>query len=290
MRRIIISSVAAAAAILAGASFILLSRKEIQSPPVDKFAGQEIIIGGSESVLPVIGKKFADAYMAKHPQRKIISHAPSHTGGAIQGTAEGVLDLGFTSRPINKDEKAGYPSLIYHLPIKDGLVFATSKDVAVKGLSKQQILDIYSGRITNWQEVGGQDAEITVLDRTEESSPKVTLRKELKFFPEDFEITSSAIAIGRPDEMDQALETTSFAIGYTSFGTIKLKNLKVNVLSLDEIYPLAETIHSGVFPLYREMGFVTKGEPIGLLADFVSFIFSPEGRQIIESSGFVAAF
>ena len=270
--------------------FLLIEQDGPAPLTADEFAGEEIVIGGSRSVSPVIGQKLADAYMKKYPQRKIITHDPTGSGGAIQGTDVGVLSVGFTSRPMKEGEKTKFPSLKYHLPIKDGLVFVVSSDVDVKNLSTQQILDIYRGKITNWSELGGADAVITVFDRTTATSPKVTLTEILRFFPEGFQFGERVIDIGSPDGMDTAVETTPSAIGYTSFGTIKLRNLKVKMIGLDGVFPTIETIRSGTFPLYREMGFVTKGDPSGLLADFVDYIFSSEGKKIIESSGFIATF
>jgi len=256
----------------------------------DPFAGESIVVGGSRSVVETIGIRLVDEYRDMYPKRTITMYEASHTGGALEGTDSGILDLGFTSRAPSDSEVAAFPNLIYRVPMRDGLVFVTTDPVSVQNVTTEQLFNIYAGTTTNWMDLGDVNAPIIVFDRSEGSSPKVALREELKFLPENFRVTREAIVLGSPDEMDAALSKTQYSIGYTSYGSIQLKNLPVNMLAIDGVFPSPESIAAGSFPLYREMGYVTAGEPEGLLKDFVDFMYSERGRQLMSESGFVPLF
>ncbi len=244
---------------------------------------ESIIVGGSTSVAPIL-EILADNFEAENPARKINFGPPGHTGAGIKGVNRAIYSLGALSRELKPAEKE--LGLREYWFARDALVFAVHPDVKLKGLSTDDIRAIYYGEISNWKRLGGPDREIVVLDRYEDSSPKVLLYKE-SLFEKKRKIADKAIMIESPNDMDIALINTSYSIGYTSLASIIRENYDLHVLALDGIQPTPETVNEGFYKLARPQGFVVKGEPEGLAKEFIDFIFSAKGSEILKKRGYI---
>ncbi len=244
---------------------------------------ESIIIGGSSSVAPIL-EILADNFEAENSSRKINFGPPGHTGAGIKGVNRAIYSLGALSRELKPAEKEyGLREFWF---ARDALVFATNPDVKLKGLSTDDIRAIYYGEIKNWKRLGGPDREIVVLDRYEDSSPKVLLYKQ-SLFEKKRSITDTAIVIENPNDMDIALINTRYSIGYTSLASIINESYDLNILELDGIKPSPENVNEGSYKLARPQGFVVKGEPEGLAREFTDFIFSVKGSDILRKKGYI---
>ncbi len=176
--------------------------------------------------------------------------------------------------------------MIYKQLAKDGLVVATHESVkGVSNLTTQQLKAIYSGAVTNWQELGGPNEEIVVLDRPEDESGKRLLRehylgKELKNAPK------AAIMRYEP-ELINALQNTPYSIGTFSLAYAISNKLPVNRLSLNGIEPTPENIKSGKYKMVRSIGVVWGTKPLEATQEYLDFAFSEKGAEILNNSGFV---
>ncbi len=164
-------------------------------------------------------------------------------------------------------------------------MFATHKTVKIKDITSQQLRDIYSGKITNWQQLGGRNQRINVLDRPEHTSPKITLRDKL--FGKKLEIVKVATVLERPSQMVESLKVIPFSIGYTSLGEVISSELDLTVLNVDGIPPTPANVEKNMYPFSRPFGVVIHSTPKKGVMKFVDFIYSDSGIRVIESSGYV---
>lgn len=240
-----------------------------------------IRVSGSDDVYPLV-HLLAQQFEKNQAGYRVLFSPPTHTRGGAAGVSLGDVDIGLLSRPLSMEEKEGIPTYL-HLS-QDIIVFAVHRAVAVKNLSKQQILDIYSGKITNWKEVGGHDSPITVLDRAEHTSSKIVIRQQL--FGPEFTITSKALVLERPEDTVTSLNVLEDSIAYLSLGDAILEGLNANILSIDGIEPSISNFQAGKYTLTRPFGFLIGPTPRRQTMKFIRFMYSEEGRRIMLNHGF----
>ncbi len=238
-------------------------------------------VSGSASVIPLV-KLLAREFERYHPEVQLVFLPGTHTKGGLAGVLEGDLDIGLVSRSLGKQE--GGSDLQYlHLAL-DGIVFATHRDLKIKSITSEQLRRIYSGKVTNWRELGGEDARINVLDRPEHTSPKIILRKQL--FGMDLKVVNTATILERPNQMNDSLKTIPYSMGYTSLGEVISKDLEVNVLNIDGIPPIPGHVKKNLYRLSRPFGMVINSNPKKGVMKFIDFIYSDSGVSLIDSYGY----
>lgn len=235
-------------------------------------------IAGSTSVQPV-ADKLAQAYMEKHPNVKINVQGGG-SGLGIRSVSQGIIDIGTSSKEINATEKE---ELNQYLIGKDGIVIAVNLENPLDGLSKEQIRDIYSGNITNWKDLGGQDAKINVITREDGSGTRSVFQKVIMG---KNKIKADSIVLTSTESIVQSVKGDPSAIGYISLTSFKsdVKGLKV-----DGVYPSEQTISNGSYAIQNPFLLLTKGQPNGVVKDFLDFCLSPEGQAIVKSEKVVPA-
>jgi len=240
---------------------------------------KKIDIVGSTSVQPV-AEKLAAEYMKKHPDVKINVQGGGSSVGITQAQ-QGTADIGTSSKELKEDEKKGLQT---YLIGKDGIVVIVNKQNNIKGLTTEQVKDIFSGKITNWKEVGGPDAPITVITREEGSGTRKAFEEIV--MGKDAKIRKDAIVESSTEAVKQAVKQDQNAIGF-----ISLANLddSVKALEIDGIIPSEKTVADGSYKLQRPFLFLTKGEPTGVVKDFIDWVLSPEGQAIVKSEKVVPA-
>jgi phosphate transport system substrate-binding protein len=253
------------------------------NPPTQTQTQQEIQITGAATPYPAL-QNLADAYKAKVPNLEIVFLPPNQTQGGIVGVKEKLADLGTVTRSLKPEEEDG--QLKYREIAKDALVVATHPSVkGVENLTADQLKAIYSGKVTNWQEVGGPDAEIVLLDRPEDESAKKLLRE----YYLGKELQNSPDAVILPDESDliSTVESTPNTIGAFSLAYAISHNLPVNRLKLDGVEANPENVKAGKYQMTRILGIVYPSAPSEAVLGFIDFASSSEGSQVLQKSGFV---
>ena len=244
---------------------------------------QTIRITGSSTCLPLL-KILSNKYEKQHPEVRFLYLPGAHSPAGIQGAANGTLDIGAISRDLKPEEQAlGLETIILS---NDGLAIATNKDLNIASLTTDQVKMIYGGEITNWRDVGGPDKTIVVLDRAEDESSKVILRK---FVLGDTLITSSASILFLETDLIKALENTSYSIGYLSYGAVVSDKLPVNVLPLNGTKVSVKNIHNGTYKMVRPLGMVLKKNPSAATRAFVDWATSSAGAKVMDSKGYASA-
>ncbi len=261
-----------------------------QSPQVSASPSSVTIVkvSGSGTALPVV-QKLAEAYTQKHPDTQLQFESGTNSSGAIQGVVKGSLDLAVVNRPLSKSEEA--EDLAYNPFARDAFVFVAHKPSPVKDLSEEQVRDIYSGKLTNWQQLGGRSAPILVLDRDpDESARKLGLIP----FMQGREVKAQTIVLSKAKEMVKALESTPYALGYSSRGLlqtmqaqeIEILHLNSNTSSQSAAVRIPQGIATDSNAWHLTLGLVHRRQPSVSLQGFVNFARSPEGRQILEKYGY----
>jgi phosphate/phosphite/phosphonate ABC transporter binding protein len=250
---------------------------------VDHSRIAEVIrIGGSDDVYP-LARTLALEFEKQNASYHIVFSPPAHTRGGVAGVAVDELDIGLVSRPLKSEERERQ---LTHLHLaEDIVVVAVHRDVPVRRLTSQQLLDIYRGSVSNWQAVGGGDLPIAVLDRAEHTSLKIVMRQHL--FGDELQVTSTATVLERPADMVTSLGLVRGAIGYLSLGEAILEGLDVSVLEIDGIEPRPANVRTSSYLYTRPLGIVVGPQPSEAAMRFIKFVYSDHGQRIIEGHGFL---
>lgn len=240
---------------------------------------QKITIAGSTSVQPV-AEKLAAAYMKEHPNVKINVQGGG-SGVGIKNAAQGVVNIGTSSKELSFNESAG---LKQYTIGKDGIVVAVNTENSVSGLTKDELKSIFSGNTTNWNEVGGSSATINVITREDGSGTRKAFEEIV--MGKTTKIKSSAIVQSSTEAVKQTIKGDPNAVGFISLANLdsSVKALKVNGVS-----PSEATVADGSYQLQRPFIFLTKGEPTGTVKDFIDWVMGPEGQAIVKAEKVVPA-
>jgi phosphate transport system substrate-binding protein len=239
---------------------------------------ERIEIAGSTSVQPV-AEKLAHKYMEINPDVKINVQGGGSSLG-IRSASQAIVDIGMSSRNLEPDEKE---NLNEYLIGKEGIVIAVNLDNPLEDLSIEQLKDIFSGKITNWKEVGGPDAEINVISREEGSGTRSAFEELVMG---DTKIRNDAIIQISTESVKQTVKQDPYAIGFVSLSHM---SDDVKALKVDGVAPSTATISDGSYKLQRPFLFLIKGEPTESVKAFMDWVLGPEGQAIIEEEKVVPA-
>ena len=243
----------------------------------DKKLSGTISLAGSTS-MQKLADALAETFMEANSGVTVTVEYSGSSAG-IESLLNGSCDIGDASRNLKDSEKSG--GAVENIVAIDGIAVIVDKNNTVAGLTKQQLSDIYTGAVTNWSEVGGADAPITVYTREDGSGTReVFVEKALKKGP----IVASANVVNSNGAMKTAIGQDKLGIGYVGIGHV---DKSVAALTFDKMVPSQENAASGAYPLTRLLYMNTKGAPSGLTKAFIDYIYSPEGSAIIEKSGYI---
>ncbi|MBN1445269.1 MAG: phosphate ABC transporter substrate-binding protein [Candidatus Omnitrophica bacterium] len=244
---------------------------------------EDITMTGSTTVLP-IAQKTAEVFMDKHPGINIAVRGGG-SGVGIASIIDGTCDIGNASRPIKDKEiknamgKGSSPKA--NVVALDGIAVIVNPSNGITKLTIAQIKDIYTGKISNWSQAGGANAQIVVISRDSSSGT--------------FE-TFNELALGgakvRPDALMQAsnqavattVAQTPAGIGYVGLGYL---SSSVKAVAVDGTMPSNQTVLSQKYKLARPLFMYTNGEPKGAVKQYMDFVTGTEGQKIVEDLGFV---
>lgn len=240
-------------------------------------SSEKIDIVGSTSVQPVV-EKLVETYKETHPNANINVQGGGSSVG-IKSVHDGIADIGTSSRELKDNEKKGLSE--YNIG-QDGIVIAVNNKNAISDLTEEQLKDIFSGKITNWKEVGGSDGKINVITREDGSGTLDAF--ESIVMGKDTKIKSDAVVQSSTEAVKQSVKQDENAIGFVSFAHMSndVKALEVNGVS-----PSAETIADESYKLQRPFLFLVKGTPSGELKEFIDWVNSEEGQKVIADEKIV---
>ncbi|UUZ63526.1 phosphate ABC transporter substrate-binding protein [Polaromonas sp. P1-6] len=245
---------------------------------------EEIVLDGSSGMLPLV-KVLATAYQQKSSSPQVAIGKGLGTGARLQALAENKIQIALASHGIQpEDVQKGNLKVIE--VAKGAIVFAVNASVSVTNITEAQVCDIYSGKVQNWQSLGGPDSAIVVLTRPPTEVDPEVIRAKIGCFKALKEVETAKVMARGPD-MAKGLVDTPHAIGMTSMTVVEQSGGKVKALTVNSIAPTAENVKSGRYFLTRDFLFVTKGEPTLPIKKFLDFVLSPEGDRVILANGAV---
>lgn len=246
------------------------------STAIDK---KTISAAGSTALQPLV-KLAADDFMAKNAGVQVnLSGGGSMTG--LNNVASGSVDIGNSDVVVTPELKD--KGLIDHEVAVAPFLNIVNKDVTVDDLTKAQLVDIYTGKITNWKEVGGKDSKISIIGRAKSSGTRATM---VKIVLDGKEFTDAAAAQDSNGNVLTGVSQTPGAIGYIDAAYLKdtVKGLKYNGVAYS-----SEAVTSGKYPIFAIEHMYTKGEATGTVKAFLDYIVSPEFQdKNVDKAGFVA--
>ena len=246
----------------------------------DKVISGTVTTDGSTSMQKVIGA-LGEAFEGEY-SGTTFTYNPTGSGSGITAVSEGRCDIGLSSRALKDEEKA--QGLEETVLAYDGIAIVVSPDNSVKELTLEQIADIYTGKVTNWKDVGGNDAGIVVIGReagsgTRDGFESITNTKDSCKYRQELGSTGDVIATvaGNPG-----------AIGYASLAAVKDT---VKALAVNGVTPGEDTVKDGSYAVQRPFVLVTKkGTELSDAAKaFCDFALSASSGSIISAAGAVPA-
>ena len=249
---------------------------------VCSFAAAESTVStdGSTSMEKVVGA-LGECFMEQNPGTTF-TYNPTGSGSGITAVQEGRCDIGLSSRALKDEEKDS--GLVETVVAYDGIAIIVHPDNPVADLSVETIGKIYTGEITNWKDVGGNDAEIVVIGReagsgTRDGFESITGTKDACKYRQELTSTGDVIT---------TVSQNPNAIGYASLASVKDT---VKALTVDGIAATEETVKDGSYVVQRPFVFVTReGVELSETAQkFFDFATSADAAEIISAAGAVAA-
>ena len=244
-------------------------------------ANTKIVLTGSSTVAP-LAAEIGKLYEAKHPGLRV----DVQSGGSSRGVADarqGLADVGMVSRALSPDEK----DLNAFTIARDGVCIILHKSNPVTKLEDQQVVDIYTGKLTNWKQVGGNDGPITVVNKAEGRS---TLELFVHYFKLKPSQIKAQVVIGDNQQGIKTVAGNPNAIGYVSIGSAEYdakSGVAIKLLAVGGVEASMENVRTGRFPLSRPLNLVTKTKPAGAVKDFLDFAQSREVNGIVKEQYFV---
>lgn len=247
---------------------------------LDAFEGQKgtLKIAGGTAHIPVM-KEAAKRIMTRYKDI-VITVAGGGSGVGIKQVGEGLVDIGNSGRRPKPEEIERYNLKMYQWAI-DGVGVVVNPANPVKSLTKDQLKDVFSGKIANWAALKGDDHAITVYTRDEASGTRAVFWKKAL---NNAAISTKALFVPSNGAMKTAVANDPYAIGYVSVGHM---DESVAPVALDEVTPTLETVRKGQYRVARGLYSNTKGEPQGLTRLFIDYLFTPEGQKIAADKGFI---
>lgn len=255
----------------------------------DKAASSSSLSGsitgsGSSALLP-LAKDAADKFKELHPEVSITLNGGG-SGTGLKQVADGSVDVGNSDVAADtKLDKAVADGLVDHKVCVVTMAPVVNKDIAatVKSLTKQQLTDIFTAKITNWKEVGGPDEEIVLITRPSTSGTRA-LFKEFALGGAE-EASNKSLETDDSGTLLQSIKDNKGAIGYVALSYL-VNNQDVATVSVDGVAPTLENTYNGTYPVWGYEHMYTKGEPNATVKAYLDFIMSDEYGKSMEAQGY----
>lgn len=247
---------------------------------LDAFKGQKgaLDISGGTAHLPVM-RSAAQSIMKFNPDIRI-TVTGGGSGVGVQQVGEGLVQIGNTGRALKDSEVEKYGLKTFPFAI-DGVAIAVNQENKVDALSKEQLKKIFAGEITNWKEVGGDDAGINVFIREDGSGTRETFEERAL---DGGKPAGKSNVLNSNGAVKTAIANDKNAIGYAGIGYL---DDKVKGIVLDGMVPSQENAKNDTYKVTRLLYMNTKGEPTGLTRAFIDYIYSADGAGFITAAGYI---
>ena len=251
--------------------------------------GAEIVVNGSTTVLP-FAQIAVERFAAAHPEVKI-SISGGGTGNGIKGLIDKTTHIANASREIKSSEieqaKANGVTPFETAVALDCIVPVVHPSNPIKNLTFEQLKKIYTGDISNWKDVGGENAPIAVVGRDSSSGTYGTWQElvvEKGAKDQKSRVTPKAQVTASSGAMLTTVANNKYAIGYDGIGYV---DKTVKAVSVEGIEASLATAKNNTYPMSRKLYMYTNGEPTGDAKAFIDYVLSADGQKIVTDTGFI---
>lgn len=249
-------------------------------------SSNSITAAGSTALQPLV-QQAAQMYMQKHSSDTVqVQGGGSGTG--LTQVAQGAVDIG--NSDIFADEKLDKGTankLVDHKVCVVGFGVVVNKSVKLKntGLTQAQLIKIFTGKVTNWKQVGGNNLKITVVNRPKSSGTRATFKKYGLNGAE--EAQGVALTQDSSGAVEQTIAQTKGSIGYLALPYLSSKSVKVKVVKINSVAPTVKTITTGKYKIWSYEHMYTNGAPKGLTKSFLDYMNSKEVKAMISKLHYI---
>ncbi len=245
---------------------------------------ENIVVEGSTTLLPIL-QRAAEDYLDAYSDANV-SIRGGGSGVGINALISGTCDIASSSRLIKDSESklaaAKNVNPNPYIVARDGIVVIIHTKNVKKNFTKQEIKDIYTGKTTNWSQLGGKDSKIVVISRdsasgTFECFSELALDKEL--------VRKDALLQASNQAITNIVSKNEGAIGYIGIGYV---NKFVKTVTIDNIAPTKQNILESKYPYSRPLLLYTNNAAKGEVQKFIDFLLSKDGQKIVEDEGFIS--
>lgn len=240
-----------------------------------------ILAMGSSALLP-LAQEAAKQFKAKYPDADVQVQGGG-SGKGLSAVMDGSAQIG--NSDIYAEEKEGIDAsaLEDHKVAVVGFAAVVNSNVKVDNLTKAQLIDIFTGKITNWKDVGGDDMNIVLVNRPASSGTRATFKKY--GLDGNEEATGMALTEDNSGTVLKTVADTEGAISYLALSYIKDNSIKA--LKLDGVEATVENITNGKYPIWSYEHMYTKGPAKGLEKAFIEYVMSDEVKPLVEKLGYI---
>lgn len=246
-----------------------------------------ILADGSTALLP-LAQDAASKFQEKYPNATINTQGGG-SGTGLKDVAAGNSQIGmsdvFAEEKLPADQAS---QLVDHKVCVVGFAAVVNKGVTVDNLTKQQLIDIFTGKITNWKDVGGSDMKIVILNRPSSSGTRATFKKYALDGKD--EAQGQALQEDSSGAVAKAVQTTPGSISYlaSSYVFDKTKIADLKVLKFDSIEMTKDNIATGKYTIWSYEHMYTKGEATGVAKEFINYLLGNDAKDSIKNLGYIS--
>ena len=250
----------------------------------DSSASGSITISGSSALLP-LAQDAAEAFKEKNPDVSITLSAGG-SGTGLKQVSDGSVDIGNSDVAAEEKLEADKAAeLVDHRVCVVTMAPVINNDLAkdIKSLTKQQLIDIFTGKVTNWSEVGGPDEKILLVTRPQTSGTRALFQEYALDGNE--EVVGSSLETDDSGTLLQSVADNKGAIGYVALSYL-INNDKVSAVAIDGVEPSLQNTYNGTYPVWGYEHMYTKGEASGAVKQYIDYIMSDEYSEKLEAQGY----
>ena len=250
--------------------------------------GGTVTLSGSSALLPLVEASI-DGFIEKNPGYEINAQAGGSGAGLTQ-VLDGSVNIGnsdiFANEKLEEDKAK---ELVDHKVVAQGFAIVVNEAAGVKELTKQQIQDVFSGKVKNWKEVGGADKEIFLIHRPSSSGTRATFVKTVLGGDKNLENDSLGSVQDSSGAVAKAMAQNDGAVSYLALSYLSSDEAKSMVkVAIDGVEASKENITTGKYPFWSWGHMYTKGEPTAEAKKFIDYITSEDNKKVVEDTGFIS--
>lgn len=244
-------------------------------------AGEELKLGGSGSCLGTM-RLLAEQFQKTHPDVRITVVPSLGSSGGIKAVAAGALDIGLSGRPLKEEERRlGVTAIEYG---RTPFVIATGASNATSSINIEQLAQMYAGKLTVWPD--GKPLRLVLRPASESDNEILKGMSPAMNKAVSYALGREGMTMALTDQDSaDAIEKITGAVGNSTLALILSERRPLKVLALNGVTPSPEAIADGVYPYYKTMFMVMGSKTSQLARDFIGFVRSPEGRNILTQNG-----